>query len=118
MTQRERRDLSIQSTIEHSVALVGCPAPSCDIQSQQTGHSLVKLQLLRHLVNASGQPDDLWPILLDKALRMSQAVTQTLDLLADSPRQTLAWNANSSQFGQATNTAPGRIGQISGKFIF
>ncbi len=27
-------------------------------------------------------------------------------------------NANSSQFGQATNTAPGRVGQISGKFIF
>jgi hypothetical protein len=27
-------------------------------------------------------------------------------------------NANSGQFGQATNTAPGRIGQISGKFIF
>jgi hypothetical protein len=27
-------------------------------------------------------------------------------------------NANSDQFGQATNTAPGRIGQISGKIIF
>jgi hypothetical protein len=27
-------------------------------------------------------------------------------------------NANSGQFGQATNTALGRIGQISGKFIF
>jgi hypothetical protein len=27
-------------------------------------------------------------------------------------------DANNSQFGQATNTAPGRIGQISGKFIF
>jgi hypothetical protein len=27
-------------------------------------------------------------------------------------------NANSSQFGQATNTLPGRIGQISAKFIF
>ncbi len=27
-------------------------------------------------------------------------------------------NANSSQFGQVTNTAPARIGQISGKFIF
>ncbi len=27
-------------------------------------------------------------------------------------------NANSSQFGQATNTASARIGQISGKFIF
>jgi Carboxypeptidase regulatory-like domain len=27
-------------------------------------------------------------------------------------------NANSGQFGQVTNTAPGRIGQISGKFIF
>jgi hypothetical protein len=27
-------------------------------------------------------------------------------------------NANSGQFGQATNTASGRIGQISGKFIF
>jgi hypothetical protein len=27
-------------------------------------------------------------------------------------------NANSGQFGQATNTAPGRIGQISAKFIF
>jgi hypothetical protein len=27
-------------------------------------------------------------------------------------------NANSSQFGQATNTAPGRVGQISGKLIF
>jgi hypothetical protein len=27
-------------------------------------------------------------------------------------------NANSGQFGQATNTAPGRIGQVSGKFIF
>jgi hypothetical protein len=27
-------------------------------------------------------------------------------------------NANSSQFGQATAAAPGRIGQISAKFIF
>jgi hypothetical protein len=27
-------------------------------------------------------------------------------------------NANSSQFGQATNTASARIGQISGKFNF
>jgi hypothetical protein len=27
-------------------------------------------------------------------------------------------NANSSQFGQVTNTAPARVGQISGKFIF
>ncbi|MGA9811271.1 MAG: carboxypeptidase regulatory-like domain-containing protein [Terriglobales bacterium] len=27
-------------------------------------------------------------------------------------------NANSSQFGQVTNTAPARIGQISGKFVF
>ena len=27
-------------------------------------------------------------------------------------------NAGSSQFGQVTNTAPGRIGQLSGKFIF
>jgi hypothetical protein len=27
-------------------------------------------------------------------------------------------NANSGQFGQVTNTMPGRIGQISGKFIF
>jgi hypothetical protein len=27
-------------------------------------------------------------------------------------------NANSGQFGQVTNTAPGRIGQVSGKFIF
>ena len=27
-------------------------------------------------------------------------------------------NANSGQFGQATNTASGRIGQVSGKFIF
>ena len=27
-------------------------------------------------------------------------------------------NANSSEFGQVTNTAPARIGQISGKFIF
>ncbi len=27
-------------------------------------------------------------------------------------------NANSSQFGQVTNTQPARIGQISGKFIF
>ena len=27
-------------------------------------------------------------------------------------------NANSGQFGQATNTAPGRIGQLSGKFTF
>jgi hypothetical protein len=27
-------------------------------------------------------------------------------------------NANSGQFGQATNTASGRIGQLSGKFIF
>jgi hypothetical protein len=27
-------------------------------------------------------------------------------------------NANSGQFGQVTNTAPGRVGQISGKFIF
>ncbi|MGC2402322.1 MAG: carboxypeptidase regulatory-like domain-containing protein [Acidobacteriaceae bacterium] len=27
-------------------------------------------------------------------------------------------DANQGQFGQATNTAPGRIGQISGKFIF
>ncbi len=27
-------------------------------------------------------------------------------------------NANSGQFGQATNTAPARIGQISGKIIF
>ncbi len=27
-------------------------------------------------------------------------------------------DANSSQFGQVTNTAPGRIGQISGKFVF
>jgi hypothetical protein len=27
-------------------------------------------------------------------------------------------NANSSQFGQVTNTAPGRVGQVSGKFIF
>jgi hypothetical protein len=27
-------------------------------------------------------------------------------------------NANSDQFGQATNTQPGRIGQISAKFIF
>ena len=26
--------------------------------------------------------------------------------------------ANNSQFGQATNTAPARVGQISGKFIF
>ena len=26
--------------------------------------------------------------------------------------------ANSGSFGEATNTAPGRIGQISGKFIF
>ncbi len=31
---------------------------------------------------------------------------------------TVAGNANSGQFGQATNTAPGRVGQISGKFIF
>jgi hypothetical protein len=27
-------------------------------------------------------------------------------------------NANSGQFGQATNTASARIGQISGKIIF
>jgi hypothetical protein len=27
-------------------------------------------------------------------------------------------NANSDQFGQVTNTAPARVGQISGKFIF
>jgi hypothetical protein len=27
-------------------------------------------------------------------------------------------DANSGQFGEATNTAPGRVGQISGKFIF
>jgi hypothetical protein len=27
-------------------------------------------------------------------------------------------NANSGQFGQATNTASSRIGQVSGKFIF
>ena len=27
-------------------------------------------------------------------------------------------NANSGQFGQVTNTAPARVGQISGKFIF
>jgi hypothetical protein len=27
-------------------------------------------------------------------------------------------NANSGQFGQATNTAPARVGQVSGKFIF
>ena len=27
-------------------------------------------------------------------------------------------NAGSGQFGQATNTAPGRIGQISGKLTF
>jgi hypothetical protein len=27
-------------------------------------------------------------------------------------------NANSSQFGQATTAAAGRIGQISAKFIF
>jgi hypothetical protein len=27
-------------------------------------------------------------------------------------------DANNSQFGQATNTAPARVGQISGKFIF
>jgi hypothetical protein len=27
-------------------------------------------------------------------------------------------NANSGQFGQVTNTAPGRIGQISGKIVF
>jgi hypothetical protein len=31
---------------------------------------------------------------------------------------TVSGNANSGQFGQATNTYPGRIGQISGKFIF
>jgi hypothetical protein len=31
---------------------------------------------------------------------------------------TVTGNPNSGQFGQATNTAPGRIGQISGKFIF
>jgi hypothetical protein len=30
----------------------------------------------------------------------------------------VAGNANSGQFGQATNTAPARVGQISGKFIF
>jgi hypothetical protein len=27
-------------------------------------------------------------------------------------------NASSGQFGQATNTAPARVGQISGKIIF
>ena len=27
-------------------------------------------------------------------------------------------DANTPQFGQATNTAPGRVGQISGKFVF
>jgi hypothetical protein len=27
-------------------------------------------------------------------------------------------NANSGQFGQATNTAPARVGQLSGKIIF
>ena len=27
-------------------------------------------------------------------------------------------NANSGQFGQVTNTAPARVGQVSGKFIF
>jgi hypothetical protein len=27
-------------------------------------------------------------------------------------------NANSGQFGQATNTAPARVGQVSGKFVF
>jgi hypothetical protein len=32
--------------------------------------------------------------------------------------QNVVGNANSSQFGQATNTAPARIGQISAKFIF
>jgi hypothetical protein len=31
---------------------------------------------------------------------------------------TVTGNANSGQFGQATNTAPARVGQISGKFIF
>ena len=31
---------------------------------------------------------------------------------------TVVGNANSGQFGQATNTAPGRVGQVSGKFIF
>ena len=32
--------------------------------------------------------------------------------------QGVVGNANSGQFGQATNTAPARIGQISAKFIF
>ncbi len=32
--------------------------------------------------------------------------------------QLVIGNANSGQFGQVTNTAPARIGQISGKFIF
>jgi hypothetical protein len=31
---------------------------------------------------------------------------------------TVTGNANSGQFGDATNTAPARVGQISGKFIF
>ncbi len=34
------------------------------------------------------------------------------------PSSATVGNANSGQFGQATNTAPARIGQISGKFIF
>ncbi len=32
--------------------------------------------------------------------------------------QNVVGNANSGQFGQATNTAPARIGQVSAKFIF
>ena len=45
-------------------------------------------RLLHHLVDAPGQSDDLWPILVNKALRMSQAIAQTLDLLAGTTRRT------------------------------
>ena len=50
------------------------------------------------VVNASGQPDDLRPILLDKPLRMGKTIPKAFDLLDGAPSSTGSGDIESSQF--------------------
>ena len=63
-------------------------------------------------MDASSQSDDLRPILVNKALRMGQAVAETLDLLAGTTRSTGGWNVESRQHSRIGNEDLNLIGQL------
>jgi hypothetical protein len=50
------------------------------------------------VVNASGQPDDLRPILLNKPLGVRETIPETLDLLDGTPSGTCSGDIKSRQF--------------------